>query len=373
MVEISKDIPAGNIEVLNVQCDRAFIAPELRDSRNDWFYWKFKAVFDAPGKMLFRFSRPHKIGARGPAVSTDRGASWSWRPEAVLSDCDFVHECRRAGEEVWFCQGLPYLQADLARFIGEFRDHPALHLSSLCRSRKGREVESLEIREGAPPLAVVLTARHHCQEMSGSMVLEGVLRHVLTDAEFRRRIAVYAVPFVDKDGAEDGDQGKGRIPRDHARDYDGNPIYPETAAVWKLIAEKKPFLVLDLHSPWIKGQHNENPYLVENRHARFAAELKTFSEMLEREAPACAPFSAADTIHWGTAWNTDANFKSGVGSGGGLNLATACGDLPFVRFASTIEIPFANFGNQTVTYREFLKFGDAVARVVMKYADQQKV
>ena len=200
------------------------------------------------------------------------------------------------------------------------------------------------------------------------MVLEGVLRHVLTDADFRRRIAVLAVPFVDKDGVEDGDQGKSRMPRDHGRDYDGKPIYPETAAVWKLIGEKKPFLVIDLHSPWISGQHNEKPYLVENRHARFAAELKKFAGMLEREAPACAPFAASDTVHWGTAWNTDANFAPGVGSGGGLNLATACGALPFVRFASTLEIPFANFGDKTMTRREFLAFGDALARAILRYA-----
>ena len=76
MVEISKNIPAGNIEVLDVQCDRVFIQPELRDSRSDWFYWKFKAVFDLPGEVCFRFSRPNKIGTRGPAVSTDRGITF---------------------------------------------------------------------------------------------------------------------------------------------------------------------------------------------------------------------------------------------------------------------------------------------------------
>ena len=371
MVEISKELPAGNINVLDIQCDRVFLEPELRDSRDDWFYWKFKAVFDAPGEVCFRFSHPNKIGTRGPAVSMDRGATWTWRPDAVRSKCDFVFDCRRPGE-IWFCQALPYLQTDLARFTSEFRDHPALYPSSLCRSRKGREVELLELRKGDPPLAIVITARHHCQEMSASMVLEGVLRHIMTaDDGFLRKIALYTVPFVDKDGVEDGDQGKSRIPRDHARDYDGKPIYPETAAVWKLIGEKKPFLVLDLHSPWIRGQHNETPYLVENRHARFAAELVRFAEILEREAPACAPFSAADTIHWGSGWNTDANFTPGAGSGGGLNLATACGDLPFVRFASTIEIPFANFGDKTMTRREFLLFGDALARVILRYAGTQ--
>ena len=159
-----------------------------------WGHWKFRAAFEEPGEVCFRFSRPHKIGTRGPAVSMDRGETWAWLPDAVRSKCDFVFECRRPGE-VWFCQALPYLQKDWDLFSAEFRDHPALRLSSLCRSRKNREVELMELREGTPPLTVVLTARHHCQEMSASMVLEGVLRHILTGgSDFLRGIALYAIP-----------------------------------------------------------------------------------------------------------------------------------------------------------------------------------
>ena len=373
-MKISNELPAGNIRFLGIEGRTILLEQEQRDSRNEWFYWKFKARFDEPGVWHFKFSQPYKIGTRGPAVSFDRGESWEWRPESVLSNAEFTFDCREPGE-VWFCQGLPYLQRDWDRFTAEFSGDPAMRLSTLCKSRKGRDVELLELREGTPSLTVVLTARHHCQEMSASMVLEGALRYALADSEagraFRRKAALYVVPFTDKDGVEEGDQGKSRQPRDHARDYDGNPIYPETAAVWKLIGEVKPFLVMDLHSPWIRGKHHEMPHLVENRNTRFSPELDRFAQLLEEAAPECAPFSAADTLRWGTAWNTDANYDSRSVSGTGLNLTTACGALPFVRLGVSLEIPFANFREKTMTEKEFLRFGEALGEAIARYADVQ--
>jgi len=373
-MEISSELPAGNIRVLDIRERTVLLEQEQRDSKNEWFYWKFKARFDEPGVWHFKFAQPYKIGTRGPAVSFDRGDNWEWRPDSSLSDAEFTFDCREPGE-VWFCQGLPYLQRDWDRFTAEFAQNPAMRLSSLCKSRKGRNVELLELREGTPPLAAVLTARHHCQEMSASMVLEGALRHALADGEearaFRRKVALHVVPFTDKDGVEEGDQGKGRLPRDHARDYDGSPIYPETAAVWKLIGKVKPFLVLDFHSPWIRGKHHEMPHLVANRNARFSPELDRFARLLEEAAPECAPFSAADTLRWGTAWNTAANYDSRSVSGTGLNLTTACGAFPFVRLAVSLEIPFANFREKTMTERAFLQFGDALGEAIARYADMQ--
>ena len=375
LLEISNQLPAGNIHVLEIKDHTVLMEQEQRDSPKDWFYWKFKAVFKEPGVWHFKFAKPNKVGTRGPAVSLDRGRTWQWSPNTRLSDREFTYDCRQPGE-VWFCQGLPYLQQDWERFTAEFSGHPAVKLSTLCKSRKGRNVELLEVCEGTPPLTVVLTARHHCQEMSASMAQEGILRQVLADDEtgrnFRRKIRLFVVPFTDKDGVEDGDQGKGRAPRDHGRDYQGGFIHPETAAIWKLIEQKKPFLVIDMHAPWIFGLHNENPYLVENRNQRFFPEIDRFAKLLEAEAPACAPFLASDTLHWGTGWNTAANYDAKSGTRGGSNLTTACGQLPFIRLAVTIEIPFANFREKTMTRKEFLQFGSAMAKTILRYAEERK-
>ena len=42
---------------------------------------------------------------------------------------------------------------------------------------------------------------------------------------FRRNVEVLAIPFMDKDGVEEGDQGKNRKPRDHNRDYIGQSVH----------------------------------------------------------------------------------------------------------------------------------------------------
>ena len=37
-----------------------------------------------------------------------------------------------------------------------------------------------------------------------------------------------------------------------------------------------------------------------------------------------------------------------------------------------MEIPFANFGEKTMTRKEFLEFGSAIARTILRYAEEQK-
>lgn len=372
MTTISSELPAGNIRFVS-QADRVITVEEdQRDSGREWFYWKFKAVFDAPGEYVFRFTRPWKVGPRGPAVSLDRGETWRWLADTEHADHQgFVYRCETAGE-VWFCQGIPYLQREFDRFAAECAPHPAFALTELCRSRKGRPVELVTIREGRPKRAILLTARHHCQEMAADFVLEGILRTVLADDDFgrafRREYALFAVPFVDKDGVIDGDQGKRRLPRDHARDYYGGSIYPETAAIRALIAREKPFLLLDLHCPWLRGGSNEHAYLVGTCVPRFQAEMARFARRLEAAAPACFPFRYGDLVHWGVEWNTAAN--RGSGDSYGLGIAAGSAEHPFVRFASTIEIPFANAGETTLDPAADRSFGAAVARTVAAYAEQ---
>jgi hypothetical protein len=47
----------------------------------------------------------------------------------------------------------------------------------------------------------------------------------------RDRVEFLIVPFVDKDGVEEGDQGKNRHPHDHNRDYATPCLYPEVQAL----------------------------------------------------------------------------------------------------------------------------------------------
>ena len=101
----------------------------------------------------------------------------------------------------------------------------------LCTTAKGREAERLRFGrlDGAPAQRVLLTARHHACESLASYALEGLIAEALGPSDEARRmresVEFAAIPFVDKDGVEDGDQGKNRKPRDHNRDYDGESVH----------------------------------------------------------------------------------------------------------------------------------------------------
>ena len=72
-----------------------------------------------------------------------------------------------------------------------------------------------------------------------SWTLEGVLEAVLADTPdgrwARENVEWMAVPFMDLDGVEQGDQGKNRQPHDHNRDYLGRSIYPTVAALKEFV------------------------------------------------------------------------------------------------------------------------------------------
>ena len=90
--------------------------------------------------------------------------------------------------------------------------------------------------------------------------LEGLVATFLEDSELgdwlRENVELTVVPFVDMDGAVEGDQGKWRLPHDHNRDYT-EFLYPETAALASLIAETEPQMFLDFHNPKLY-KYNDN-------------------------------------------------------------------------------------------------------------------
>ena len=175
------------------------------------------------------------------------------QPETV-DGRSFYFDFTKQGEKVRFAVTIPYVQSNLDTFLKSHKKNPHLETSTLTKSRKGRAVELLRIGSpGNGKNPVLVTARHHAAETIASYVLEGFLQEAMSDGAagkaFRRKYVLYAVPFVDKDGVEDGDQGKNRKPHDHNRDYGENSIYPEVRAI-KELAQKNEFkFALDFHCP----------------------------------------------------------------------------------------------------------------------------
>ena len=222
--------------------------------------------------------------------------------------------------------------------------------------------------KGEPRYRVLLTARHHCCEMLGSYAVEGVVAAVLGGDErgewLRRNVELLVVPFVDKDGVEDGDQGKYRGPRDHNRDYGGTSVHVETAALRELVpawAGGRLAVALDLHCPWIRGAHNDRVYQVGSGRPEIWAQQQAFGRLLEGVRPSPLAYRQADDLPFGQAWNTADNFSQGV------SVTRWAGGLEGVRLASSLEIPYATANGRVVDALSARAFGDALATAVWRY------
>lgn len=369
-VTVDAHFPGGNVIVEGIEGDDVRIHQDLRDTQGDWFYWCFR-VRGAAGRMLtFHFTRSNVIGVRGPAASTDGGKSWRWLGKESVAGSSFRYAFPPDAGDVRFCFGMPYLQANLEEFLRRHQGSPFLKAETLCRSERGRPVELLRAGrlDGKAEHRVLLTSRHHCCEMMATYSLEGLLETVLAGDEgewLRRHVEFAAVPFVDKDGAEEGDQGKNRRPHDHNRDYGPEPRYAAVRAVKELGARFHPEIALDLHCPHIRGDYNEHIYFVGGPDQENWARVGELAKILEETQTGPLPYRAAGNLPYGKAWNTNSN------ENGGISFGRWAAGLPGMRVAGSIEIPYANVRGQEVTADSARAFGKDLARAIGEYLKRE--
>lgn len=366
---IDDALPGGNIIVQFQSGREAVLAPDLRDTSTKWFYWKFRVRFSEPGRYVFRFAPWSAMGARGPAVSADQGRTWEWLgTDAVdFATESFAYDCPAAGQERWFCVCIPYLQTDWERFTASIPTGAAT-MAELCRSRQNRSVECLSIGNPDATRRIFLSSRHHAQESMATFTLEGFLREVMDNPDDFADFFIFAVPFMDKDGVENGDQGKNRRPHDHARDYGPDSIYPEVKAVIDQVNQRRFDLILDLHCPWLRGgPTNETVYFVGTFPPEAQQGLEEFSRLLAEEAPPDAPHFPADNLLYGTGWNTANNYTQGMPLAFWAN--NCCDWKPQ---GISVEIPFANLRELTFRPANAINLGRAFARAARRFLRQQR-
>ncbi len=368
--QIDADIPGGNIVVEKIKGDNVYLHTDLRDTKGFWFYWHFR-VRNAQGrKLVFHFRNRNSIGVRGPAVSVDAGASWSWLfPKAVnRPSSSFSFAIPDDSSDVRFCVAFPYVGDNLRAFLDRHRDSPHLKIETLCQTRKGRDVELLLLGnlDRSPSYRVALTCRSHACETMASFALEGIIGEVLSDSDdgrwLREHVAFFIVPMVDKDGVEDGDQGKNRKPHDHNRDYGGSSIYPEVQVIRDRLptwADGELTFALDMHCPWIRGGINETVFFVGSHKEEIEKESARFRAIL-RENQKSGLVGPKDHFPFGQGWNKDM---------APTNMRRWAATLPGVKFASTIEIPYANANNRPVTDVTARALGQDLARALRKYLE----
>lgn len=373
-LKIDISFPGGNIFIEDINGFDVTLTKDMRNTEGDWFYWAFRGTFDEVGTYHFTFTNGWACGARGPAVSYDDGMTWEWLGADCVSGEKrsqfFYNYDGSRGNRVIFCMGMQYQQAHLDAFLAKHQGDDRLSVSTLAYTRKNRAVEILHIEDktvGGEKKRIFLASRHHCCEMMATYAMEGILDAALKDddlgRELREKFIIDAVPFVDKDGVVDGDQGKNRLPHDHARDYGAeHNLYPEVAAIQKFLLETKPYIVNDLHCPWICLDINETIYFPGPSGKDAEARMLRMSAILAEEAPACAPHFSEDNILYGVGWNTGANYTKGAPMGAWVNRQG------FARFAGTLEIAYANAREVTLTPDGVRELGRALARTYLRFA-----
>jgi hypothetical protein len=370
-MNIASNFPGGNIVVESINEDSVYLHQDLRDNETDWFYWYFSAQNAAGRTVRFNFTGSRAFTARGPAFSTDYGTTWNWLGIDSLEGNSFIYTFGPDENHTLFSVAIPYTEADWNAFLHGLGEKRVLvGIGSLGFTFQGRPVETLRLGclDQLPEHRVVVTARHHCCETMGSYALEGLISFVLSDdpaaIRLREQTELLVVPFMDKDGVENGDQGKNRRPRDHNRDYDNQSFHRETAALRDLLptwSEGRLRVALDFHCPRIADGLNEKLYSLGSIWTRIWEQQQQFSQILERVKVGPLPFYASDDLPWGYGWNIPINY------GQGRSFCDWMADLPEVRLATSYEIPYATASGCEVNRETARAFGADVGRALAAY------
>lgn len=379
-LQFSTDFPGGNILVEKVSHDTVFLKPDLRDTEGDWFYWYFGVRAAAGRTLTFQFADVRKLAAFGPAISKGRGKSWRWLYQEPAVRTSFTYPFPTDDEEVRFSLGIPYLQENLDAFLAKHSRNTSLRADTLCLSAKGRVVEQLFIgdRGSVPKYKVVITARHHACEMMSSYELEGIMEALLSKDKnmkwLRRQVEFMILPFVDKDGVEEGDQGKNRNGQDHNRDYSGESRYVETASIRKALpvwAEDKLRMVFDLHCPYVNATtvpRNETVFIVESGIQEIAREQRKWMAILEKNRKGELTFDVDNSLMpYGIEWNSD----SGSSQGQRYTFTRwVRSHIKNVAMSTTVEFPYAINDGQMITPDNARAFGKDIAHSIAIYLQQ---
>ncbi len=346
------DFPGGNLRILKREGDTCFVENELRDTQGEWFYWAFAVEGEAGHTLTFDFGDKSVIGPYGPAVSRD-GVHFSWL--CAGTSVGFSYPFRDDGR-VYFAHDLLYQTARFDALAQELGLLP----ETLCMSERGRSIPVVHFGEGG--CSILLTARHHACESTGSYVLEGVLRRLAQEPIPGYRVT--AVPFVDFDGVMDGDQGKNRRPHDHNRDYLTHPLYASVQALQELIYRERPRYILDFHAPGHSGYENDYAFIVRKGTDSLPLQRR-FGELLEASlVPGSFPYVTKRDLAPNTGWNQDKTLKSA--------LSGFAARTHFVRLMVTLETSYFGLPDAPATQDSLMRLGISAAEALRRLIAEEK-
>jgi len=186
---------------------------------------------------------------------------------------------------------------------------------------------------------------------------------------------------MDKDGVEDGDQGKNRKPWDHLSDYGVDNIYKCTGALRQQVpewAQGNLNLALDLHCPGLRGKWGTTIYIVGSSNEEYASKQRAFMDILKQENKGEIKLHPTNSIiEYGTAWNGGTPAKTKKTTEKPTAKKTRSSQIGFMRwasqqggdlfFGSTLEIPYAKNNEQMILPHNTRLFGKDLAHAIATY------
>ncbi len=371
-IKIVSDYPGGNILVHEITKDTVRVSPDLSETNGEWFYWNFKITGIQGKTITFKFDsfKWEQIFSKfGPAYSINNDNTWKWYGEQGVGKKSFTYSFTEQDTTAYFSMAFPYTEKDLNKFLSGLRYRESILMDTLCISPEDRAIEKLIIKPGVgePSYKVLITARHHACETMASYELEGIVQSILNERGLdylRNNVEFMIIPFMDKDGVENGEQGKNRDPRDHNRDYSGDPIHNSTATLRNIIPEwsqGKLKIALDLHCPLLKGEHSEYIFLVGSPFPKTEKNQLQFTKLLEENTIGELSFYKKYFLSFGVRWNVANSYSKGD------SFTAWAAKLPDVSLSTSLEFPYANVSGTMISKDGAREFGKAIAYSIKDY------
>jgi hypothetical protein len=196
------------------------------------------------------------------SISTD-GLSWQHTSPGVREDNRIRYQITPHTPSLFIAWGPLFTPQHTTELFKEATAKiPHAKTFELARSRENRPVMALRIGDRTAASqskrpAVWIQARQHAWESGASWVARGLVEWLIAGGDEARGLIESAelvvVPIMDVDNVATGNGGKEENPRDHNRDWDQEPVFPEVTAaqqhLQKWSTEGRLDFFIDLHNP----------------------------------------------------------------------------------------------------------------------------
>ena len=205
-ITVDTNFPSGNGLIERIEDGHIYLRPDLRDTEGPWFWWHIRVTGCADRVITVHLLEEHCLTARGACWSPNGLDDWQWVSDFDL-DAQTVQVPATPYDVLHVALAMPYHQHHLQHWL---QHHPNITVSELCRSAKQQQpVPLLETgpRDGSERYQVLdlsPSLLRIYRELGAEGFVEGLMKHP--------QVKVIAVPIVDVDGVEAGDQGKNRPP-----------------------------------------------------------------------------------------------------------------------------------------------------------------